>query len=71
MTASSIGYPARMLAPRGLSTELKLGVRRENGRFLAHAWVEWRGRAINDPGEPRGQYAPLQPAATPEGRVAL
>ena len=35
-----------MLRKRGLAPELKLGVRRTNGTFDAHAWVELGGTAL-------------------------
>lgn len=38
----------RMLARRGVATELRIGVRTEGGSLLAHAWVEWMGHALND-----------------------
>jgi hypothetical protein len=46
----------RLLARRGIATELKIGVRKQD-QFEAHAWVEWRGQIVNDPG---GHYAPLE-----------
>jgi hypothetical protein len=39
----------RMLRRRGLSPgELRIGVRMQGGRLLAHAWVEVGGRVIGD-----------------------
>lgn len=32
----------------GLPSELRIGVRKEAGVFMAHAWVELYGQAIND-----------------------
>lgn len=32
---------------------LQVGVRREGGKFEAHAWVEWQGHVLNDSGEVR------------------
>jgi len=38
---------------------LKLGVRLEQQNLLAHAWVEWQGRPLNDPEHVVPQYAEL------------
>lgn len=35
-----------LLRRRGFGPELKLGVRKQNGRFDAHAWVELQGRPL-------------------------
>ena len=51
---------ARLLARRGVATDLKIGVRRETGQLEAHAWVEWQGQTLNDPGRPSGHYATLE-----------
>ncbi len=40
---------SRLLARRGVPTEIKMGVRTENGNLDGHAWTEWRGEPINDP----------------------
>ena len=38
----------RLLARRGVSADIRIGVRTEEGLLRAHAWVEWEGRALND-----------------------
>ena len=38
----------RVLARRGVVSDLRIGVRPENRRLEAHAWVEWMGTALND-----------------------
>ena len=38
----------RLLSRRGVVADLCIGVRTENGRLEAHAWVECMGRAVND-----------------------
>ena len=38
----------RVLARRGVATTMRIGVQTVDGELLAHAWVEWRGRALND-----------------------
>jgi hypothetical protein len=35
-----------LLGEHGIPTELRLGVRREAERFLAHAWLEYEGQSI-------------------------
>lgn len=35
-----------MLARRGVPSTLRIGVRKEDGRFEAHAWVEHEGRPL-------------------------
>jgi hypothetical protein len=37
-----------LLRGQGLAGELRIGVRREAGEFLAHAWVEHGGTPLND-----------------------
>jgi hypothetical protein len=39
-----------LLRRRGLAPELKLGVRKREGRFDAHAWVELEGRPLAQAG---------------------
>jgi hypothetical protein len=39
---------ARMLARRGITAMIRIGVRTEDGRLDAHAWVEWQGRVLID-----------------------
>lgn len=37
-----------LLRRRGLPAELRIGVRKADGDFTAHAWVEYGGQVIND-----------------------
>ncbi len=37
-----------LLKRDGIETILRVGVHRENGTLHAHAWVEYRGRPLND-----------------------
>ncbi len=37
-----------LLGRRGISTELRIGVRLDAGELRAHAWVELEGQVIND-----------------------
>lgn len=50
---------AKMLTARGIAIDLKLGVRRENGSFAGHAWVEWNGAAVNEQAPVAATYAKL------------
>lgn len=49
-----------MLAARGIAgAVLRIGVRRNDGDFLAHAWVEFGGETIGDADEHVGTFVPL------------
>jgi hypothetical protein len=37
-----------LLRRRGIRTEIRIGVRKQDGRFQAHAWVEHEGSPLND-----------------------
>jgi len=50
---------ARLLARRGVSTDVRIGVRTEGGRLDAHAWVELDGRALNDSPTVHERFAAL------------
>ena len=49
----------KMLGARGIAVDLKLGVRREDGRFAGHAWVEWNGEVVNESAAVSASYAVL------------
>jgi tetrahydromethanopterin S-methyltransferase subunit D len=39
----------RLLQRRGITgSRIQIGVRMNEGRFVAHAWVEWNGEVIGD-----------------------
>jgi Transglutaminase-like superfamily len=38
----------RVLARRGVASDVRIGVRTKDGKLLAHAWVECMGHALND-----------------------
>jgi hypothetical protein len=38
----------RVLSRRNVATTMRVGVQTVDGELLAHAWVEWQGRALND-----------------------
>jgi hypothetical protein len=50
-----------LLRRRGFPAELKIGARKDAGRFEAHAWVELAGHALND--ENRG-FVPFERVAS-------
>lgn len=50
-----------LLDARGLEgARVRVGVRREESRFEAHAWVEYAGRVLDDPAHGRGDFATLE-----------
>ena len=49
-----------LLARQGIESDLRIGVRRENGEFQAHAWVEWQGFALNDARDVRDRYSTFE-----------
>jgi hypothetical protein len=46
-----------LLGRQGISSELRIGIRKENEKFQAHAWVERAGTALNEPEEHHHHYA--------------
>lgn len=48
-----------LLRCQGLRGELRIGVRKQAGRFEAHAWVEHRGLVLNDRDDVSEHFAPL------------
>jgi hypothetical protein len=57
-----------LLGRQGISSELHIGIRKENEKFQAHAWVERDGTALNEPEEHHHHYAAFDAAfsALPE-----
>ena len=49
-----------LLARRGTAAELRLGVRKDAQRLLAHAWLEFDGQILDPSGEQVG-FLQLQP----------
>ena len=53
----------RMLEARGIrSSRVRIGVRLRDGRFAAHAWVEYGGRVLGDTSEHVGMFSELADA---------
>jgi hypothetical protein len=50
---------SRVLARRGVPTDLRIGVEPGQGRLQAHAWLEWRGAVLNDHPNNLRRYAPF------------
>ncbi len=50
----------KMLAQRGIATELKIGVQKELGMLSAHAWVVYQGKPIGEPEKIMDQYMTLR-----------
>jgi hypothetical protein len=48
-----------LLGRRGIPAELRVGARKEAGRFEAHAWVELRNLVLNDSSEAHLHFAPF------------
>jgi Transglutaminase-like superfamily len=51
-----------LLGRQGISSHLRIGIRKEHGKFEAHAWVEREGVALNEPEEPHQHYAAFDSA---------
>jgi hypothetical protein len=56
-----------LLLRRGIKCDLRIGVRKEAGRFEAHAWTEWRGTVLNDSEDVRERFAAFDRAILPVG----
>jgi transglutaminase superfamily protein len=52
-----------LLRRQGIEGELCIGVRKGIGELDAHAWVEHRGRPLNDSDDVRHRYTTIHPAA--------
>lgn len=59
-----------LLRERGYPAEVKIGVRREAGQLLAHAWVELDGEALGETLHPDWQVLPMEQAAAILQKVA-
>lgn len=59
-----------LLGRRGILCELRIGARKLEGKFEAHAWLECDGVALNEPQQEHRHYAvfdagfPLQSSET-------
>jgi len=51
-----------LLGRQGISSHLRIGIRKENEKLEAHAWVERDGAALNEPDEHHHHYAAFDAA---------
>ena len=51
-----------LLERQGIASHLRIGIRKENEKFEAHAWVEREGLALNEPEEHHRHYAAFDAA---------
>ncbi len=51
-----------LLGRQGITSRLRIGIRKENGQLEAHAWVEREGVALNEPEERHRHYAAFDAA---------
>jgi hypothetical protein len=51
-----------LLGRQGMACELRIGVRKQNEKFEAHAWVERDGTALNEPESSHEHYAAFEAA---------
>lgn len=55
----------RVVRRRGADATLRIGVRLEDGKVAAHAWVEWDGHVLNDTREVLARFSafdgPVEP----------
>jgi hypothetical protein len=56
-----------MLKARGIAGELRIGIRREEGPFAAHAWVQCAGVALNETLDVAERYRAFTKAVVPRG----
>src|SRR5271156_6987089 len=49
-----------LLRMRGIAAELRVGARKDSGRFEAHSWVEFDGKVLNDAGEEHLHFVPFE-----------
>lgn len=65
MTCLSRSLALRTLLHRqGGEADLRIGVRREEDRLKAHAWVEQAGAPVGEPADTAGLFAPLELAGS-------
>lgn len=51
-----------LLRRRGYPADLRIGVRKDTGRFEAHAWVEANGVVLSESGNVHTHFVPLEGA---------
>ena len=53
----------RLLADRGVTARLRVGVRKEGAELHAHAWVESAGRVVGEAEPVEARFLPLLDAS--------
>lgn len=48
-----------LLACAGVPTQVKFGIKKVDGQFQAHAWLEWQGKPIHVSESVEKEYIPL------------
>jgi hypothetical protein len=56
-----------LLARQGISSEVRIGIRKQAENFEAHAWVERDGMALNEPEAKHRHYAAFESEFPPAG----
>lgn len=54
-----------LLRRRQIAAELRIGARKQEGQFEAHAWVEYAGAMVGDLGVDHLHYSPFDGPITP------
>lgn len=49
----------RLLSRQGIASDLRIGVRKEDGRYGTHAWIECGGRPLAETGDVGRRFAAL------------
>jgi len=57
-----------LLRRQGIDSDLRIGTRKENGQFEAHAWVEYQGLVLNDRSDVQQRFTPFAEAIEPFGK---
>ena len=57
-----------LLRRQGIESDLRIGTRKENGLFEAHAWVEYQGLVLNDRSDVQQRFTPFAEAIEPFGK---
>ena len=60
-----------LLRDRGIESDLRIGVRKQDGSLEAHAWVEYQGDVLNDTTDVKERFAPFAGAIGPVGVKSL
>mgnify|MGYP000057409539 CR=1 FL=1 len=60
-----------LLRCQGIESDLRIGVRKQDGSLEAHAWVEYEGDVLNDSSDVEQRFAPFAGAIGPVGVKSL